>query len=354
MNEDIPALRRACANGAFLNCKFGLYQNGQHILPQTEWELFNIFEIPLAELIDQLPTEYSKEIKEETKLYFIEALVECIDTEKCRFAITDQGYFVMSNNIKIRKSVKNKNPLREYHSQKIIENMFEQDYVTKRLFLINEANVYIPCNKIDQTEEQKKFIDSYEDLVKLCYTKNSSNKNKIYLCKNCGMVLKQDESGNFKCITKECNKKIDEREEINISQALIMNDFVAKCIYQPGILENNIRNILDKLKKSSIVLDYDIYPGENQSTYDTWDFRVKLVNEKVYLIDAKDHENVNYIIHDRIPHMEEGSKLLYVVPNKKPKNYLKRINEHFIKRKENIICIRLNELEKVLRKDIDI
>ena len=72
----VPAIAKASGIGAFLNLKYELYKDGKRILPETEFELFKMFQYPLAKMIDALPEKYKNAVIENTSYYGIEALFE--------------------------------------------------------------------------------------------------------------------------------------------------------------------------------------------------------------------------------------------------------------------------------------
>ena len=88
----VPALTKACGIGAFLNLKYNLTKDGNRILPETEFELFKMFQYPLSELIDILPDKYRCAVIEMTNYYGVETLFE--ESEKGKGIITEDGVFL--------------------------------------------------------------------------------------------------------------------------------------------------------------------------------------------------------------------------------------------------------------------
>ena len=338
----VPTLAKACGIGAFLNFKYELIKDGKGILPETEFQIFKMFELPLAEIIDNLPQKYREAVVEGTSYYHIDALLESIGNGKV--IITHEGY-IMLGEIRLHESKDKMDQISEYNGQLIYEELCKGNYVENRYFLEREENVYIPENAIAQSEEQAKFIKAYSELFRMCYVKNT--RTSLYRCKRCKMVLRENKIGVFSCVSKKCNEQLDKKIEIEMhGPGWVMNDVVARNIYYPGQLEQKIKAILEIGKEKGTVEQYMLWPGKNEGIYDTWDFKVKMNNGRTLLIDAKDVENNHWIINDKREYLE-GAEFIYVVPNDKSKVYLNQINNH-INCKGKVQCLRLKELKNLI------
>lgn len=340
----VPALTKACGIGAFLNFKYHLEIEEKRILPETERQIFQMFEFPLEEIIKKLPLELQELIKMETNLWGIGAMIESEDIDGSSVILTEDGHEMRANRA-IHEAMDCLNQMGEYDSQMIYEEICKGDYVSKRLFLEEMDNVYIPNNRLNQNEEQKKFMRLYPDLFSMCYQKNKHPS--LYRCKHCGMILREYRQGEFSCVSKKCNKFLDEKQKIEMyDSGWVMNDVVARSIYYPGRLEQEIKKILNKAKEIGFVDQYELWPGNRKGAYDTWDFKVYLKDGRVWVLDAKDVENAHWIIIDKREFLE-NAEFLYIVPNDRKRAYLDQIN--FNSQCYNKIkCMRLRELGKIL------
>lgn len=343
----VPALAKACGIGAILNLKYGLIKNGIPILPQTEYQIFKMFESSLADIINALPKEYKHAIIENTNYYDVEALLE--STGNGNVIITEEGYMVLGDS-KLYASKDEMDQIGEYDGQCIYEELCKGNYVENRSFLERRENIYIPETANFQSEEQNKFKKAYPELFRMCYSKNT--RPTLYTCKRCGMILRENRVGVFSCVSQKCNAKIDEKIEIEMhGLGWVMNDIVARNIYYPGQLEQAIKDILENGKQIGTVKQYELWPGKYEGIYDTWDFRVQMNNGRILLIDAKDVEHPHWIINDKREFIE-GAEFIYVVPNDKTKIYLDQINNH-IKCIGKVNCIRVKELTKLIGGEVN-
>lgn len=338
----VPALTKACAIGAFLNLKYELNKDGKGILPETEFQLFKMFELPLAEIINLLPEQYISAIAEKADYYGIPALIESIGNGKV--IITEDGYLMLEES-KLYASKDETNQIGEYNGQLIYEELCKGNYVKNRQFLEDKRNVYISQNAITQSEEQSKFIKAYPELFKMCYDKNT--RVVLYRCKRCGMVLRENRIGVFSCVSKKCNAQLEEKIEIEMHDlGWVMNDIAARNIYYPGQLEQKIKQILEAGIAEGTVERYALWPGEYEGRYDTWDFMVNMRNGRILLIDAKDVEHPHWIITDSREYLE-GADFIYVVPDDKTKVYVNQINDH-VSCRGKIQCLRVRELKELI------
>lgn len=338
----VPALTKACAIGVFLNLKYELFKDGKGILPETEFQLFKMFELPLAEIINLLPQRYICVIVENSNYYGIPALIE--STGNGKVIITEDGYLMLGES-KLCASKDEINQIGEYNGQLIYEELCKGDYVKNRQFLEDKRNVYISQNAIAQSEEQSKFIKAYPELFRMCFDKNT--RVELYRCKRCGMVLRENRIGVFSCVSKKCNAQLEEKIKIEMHDpGWVMNDIAARNIYYPGQLEQKIKQILEAGKAEGTVEKYTLWPGKYEGRYDTWDFMVNMSNGRILVIDAKDVEHPHWIITDSREYLE-GADFIYVVPDDKTKIYVNQINDH-VSCRGKIQCLRVKELKKLI------
>ena len=338
----VPALTKACGIGAFLNFKYELFRNGKRILPETEFQIFRMFELPLAEMIDALPEQYRYAVIEMTSYYGVDALFEA--TENGKGIITEDGYLMLGES-RLYTSKDQVDQMGEYNGQLIYEELCKGDYVRNRQFLECAENVYIPENAVVQSEEQTMFRKAYEELFRMCFDKN--NRTILYRCKRCGMVLRENKRGVFSCVSKKCNAQLDKKLEIEMhGPGWVMNDIAARNIYYPGQLEQKIKQILEEGIHKELVKEYELWPGKYEGRYDTWDFKVLMSDGRVFLIDAKDVEYSHWIINDSREYLE-GADFIYVVPDDKTKTYVEQINNH-VNCIGKVQCLRVKELKKLI------
>lgn len=336
----VPALLKACAMGAFMNRKYDLRVSGRWAMPEAEYQLYRTLANPLAELVDSMPPVYRDALIDRTCLYDMDPLVEM--DGKGGVVWEQDGYLLMENpSLYHAKDVKDQ--MREYNGQVIFEELCRGDYRANRHFLEQPENTYIPGNAIDQSVEQRQFIQKNEKLFSLCYENNL--RPKLYRCKCCGMVLREKQQDIFSCVSKKCNSRLDEKQLIETKgTGYVLRDVVARNIYYPGILEQQIKKILDHAVTIGTVQDYTIWPGIDEYHYDTWDFDVRMKDGRRYVIDAKDVENPHWLIWDERTYVADA-KFLYVVPNDKKKSYITQINQHD-ECIGKVQCIRLKELKQ--------
>lgn len=338
----VPALTKACGIGAFLNLKYELIKDEKRILPETEFEMFKMFQYPLSEVIDALPEEYRDAVIKNTSYYGIEALFE--ESEKGKGIITEDGYLMLADS-KLHAAKDEIDQMGEYDGQVIYEELCKGDYVKNRQFLECKENVYIPENAVAQSEEQTRFIKTNRELFEMCYQKNI--RSNLYRCKKCGMVLRENKVGVFSCVSKKCNAQLDKKTNIEMyGPGWIMNDVVARNIYYPGQLEQKIKQILDEGIKNGMVKEYFLWPGKYEGRYDTWDFKVYMNNGEILLIDAKDVEHPHWIITDSREYLD-GAEFIYVVPDDKSKIYVEQIKNH-ADCIGKVNCLRVKELKKLM------
>lgn len=342
----VPALARAGAMGAFLNLKFDLEVDGEGILPETEYEIFHMFEFPLRRMIDQLPEPFRTLVMENTEYYEAEALME--DTGRGKVILTEDGYLMLSDR-RFFKAKDRIDQLREYNGQRIFEELCRDGdhdtYVENRHFLEQAENVYIPETAGHQNEEQRRFMKKYGDLFALCYEKN--DRITLFRCKRCGMILREYQNGVFSCLSKKCNAMLEQKQEIEMhGPGWVLNDIAARNIYYPGRLEQKTQELLDEAVTSKTVESYELWPGKWEGQVDTWDFKVQLSGGRILVVDAKDVESPHWLIEDPREYLE-NAEFIYVVPNDRSKEYLDQVNHHK-KVLGKASCLRIKEFAKLI------
>lgn len=338
----VPALSKVCAIGAFLNLKYKFKEEDEPVFPETEYQLFEMFKLPLKEIIEVLPKEYQDSIKEHS-IYYTEAFIS--ELEEGKVVITEEGYETLQN-VELFNSKDVLDQMGEYNGQRIFKKLVDGDYIKNRMFLEQPQNTYIAENSIGQNDEQSRFIKYYPELFNMCYLKNT--RVRLYRCKRCGMILKENKQNVFSCVSKKCNDKLDEKIEVKMSgPGWIINDIVARSIYYPGQLEQKIKQLLDKGVKQKTIKKYEIWPGRYEGEYDIWDFKVTMNEGKVLLLDAKDVQNPHWLIWDKRQY-KKGAEFIYIVPNDRTKTYLEQVRGHVNCIKNHVQCIRVCELEKMI------
>ena len=353
--NQIEDLIYPCALGAALNHKYGLFdKNGQCILPQNEYEIFEMFQEPLELIVEPLRESlgdaYVEDIKEnmECSYPFIEEIGNGI------YAITEDGNEILSYSKLISQSKDAKDFIDEYRGARIFDEMCKSaNYVEVREFLENPNNVIIPTKIVNALyEEQKEFKNQYKNVFDLCYEK--IDKTELYICANCGLVLKQDINGEFHCISSRCNEELAKRELKKFNEPVfVLNSIAARNIFYPGRLERAIKKVLDEAKNLGIVKEYEMWPGYKDGCYDTWDFLVYLNDSLSFgadklVIDAKDVKNPKWIVED-FRRQKEGAKFIYVVPDSgDKKDYVKFVNKGC---GNEATCYKLKDFKKELMGD---
>ena len=339
--KTVPALIKACSMGAWLNRKYKLFdKDGNGILPQTESELFLMFEHPVAEMIDGLPEPYRTQATSDVTYYGTDELIDDGDND---IIITEDGYMVLEINA-IAAAKDKVEQINEYDEYNIYQNMNESNYVDKRLFIISGDNDYISVQDLLVNEDKRRFKENYPELFQLVYKRNE--RTDLYRCYHCGMILKERKAGDFSCVSKECNRYLDKKIKMDTTSGWIMRDVVVQSIRYPGQLEIKIKDVLEKAIEKGTVKSYDIWPGKWEGTNDTWDFRVYMSNGSILLLDAKNVTNLYWIINDKREYMD-GAKFWYVVPDSKEKRYVDIINENIAY--DGIAgCLKVRELKKML------
>lgn len=334
-----PLLKKGLDKISLLNL---MYFGNQEIFPTNEYDLIQSMSKPLSNLIDKLPDEYKKIIKSKEDWYldgnFISTSVEG------KYYIEEDLNDLIFGSRKFRKSIKYlKNAEFELQSQKFFELMMQKsqnEYVEIRNFLEQRDHTYLTNSMMLQSDEIMNFKLKYDDIMNLAYEEVNYLEKDIKLCPYCNLVLREKDNGDLYCISDKCSKKtkgfIDVKPLILNENIFVLKHSVAYSIYYFGMLEQDIKNILDKNN-----IKYKLWPN-----FDEYDFELEFNNKKI-AIDAKNVKKYKYIIND-INQMSQIKNdydlVLYVVPNDKPKYYLEAVNKSINNKKYR--CITLSKLRK--------
>ena len=127
---------------------------------------------------------------------------------------------------------------------------------------------------------------------------------------------------------------------------------VSRYIYYPGILEQAIKQLLEKCR-----IVPTLWPDK-----DTWDFRFDFAGE-TWVIDAKDVKNPMAIQEDIRMKQDKSiqgnkeilryDKVIYVVPSDKSKSYL-AIGGSVIKDNMKIKCITFADFKRMINERLEL
>ena len=246
---------------------------------------------------------------------------------------------------KFRKAKDTKDKELELASYYFIEKLFERgqdEYCEIRNFLEERKHAYITDSMYRKNEYIREFKKKYEDIYEFAYEKINYISETIKICKHCGLVLRELVDGTLYCVSDRCSRKTKgfaEYNEVQINdEILVLRENVARYIYYPGLLEQEIKKQLNKHR-----ITPTMWPKK-----DTWDFEFEYRGNK-WAIDAKDVKNPRYIIKD-IENKEKVRNnydlVIYVVPSDKNKAYLNGSN-NVIKNKLKYRCITLAQFRKL-------
>lgn len=338
-------LKKALDKFSLLNITYSLFDSeGELLLPTDEAVLINTFNFPTKDLIDKLPKEYINELKD-TEWYSEENYI-VVGNDNCYYCMPD--LLDKLNNERIfGKASKSHYKELELESQKFIELLFErnqEEYCEIRIFLEQKSHAFLTQTMFVERENIRKFKDKYPEIFKSAYEKLSYNKGILKICPYCGLILKEMNDGTLYCVSERCSKKSKgfskyKEEKINGDEVWVLGLNVSRYIYYPGILEQNIKKVLEKKKISSI-----LWPDK-----DTWDFQFDFNGER-WVVDAKDVKSPVPIKNDILIKQKESipyDKVIYVVPSDKKKNYLEAIRGA-IEDRAKIQCITFADFKKII------
>lgn len=337
-----PLLKKGLDKFSLLNL---IYFENENLLPTNENALIEVMNKPIINLVNKLPDEYEELIKNKNEW---DLNCEFISTTMdCTYYIEDDLNDLIFGSRKFRKSINNfKNPEFELECQKFFDLIIQktqEEYVGIRNFLEQRNHTYLTNSMLLEDEAVMYFNRNYKDVIDSAYERVTYSEDGIKICPYCNLVLKEKDNGDLYCISEKCARKtkgfLDVKSIKLAEEVLVLKSSVAYSIYYFGRLEQDIKILLDKYK-----LKYELWPN-----FDRYDFEVGINNEK-WAIDAKDVKNYQYIIDD-INEMSiftnDYHRVFYVIPNDKPKHYLKSINKNIKDPKYK--CITLNELKKIIK-----
>lgn len=324
-----------------INLKYGMENS---FFPTNETQLIKAFNLDINEFVDELPAEIKKEI-EKTDWYMEEAFVR-LGKDNCYYC-TESLLDIINNDRAFRKASKAKGKELELASQKFIYELFkrEQDeYCEIRNFLEQKKYALITNQMFLKDETIQNFKKKYPAIYDTAYENISPTKIKI--CKHCGLVLRELSDGTLYCVSERCSKKTNgfsDAPEIQINEEImVLKENVARYIYYPGLLEQEIASILIRKK-----IDFHQWPNK-----DEWDFEFNH-RDQIWKLDAKDVKNLNYIIKDIKEKQKENSeydKGIYVVPSDRKKIYLDRIRRS-IDDSNKFKCITIAEFKRLIEEE---
>lgn len=334
-----PLLKKGLDKFSLLNL---MYFDTEEIFPTNEYALIESMSSPFYNLIDKLPNEYKEIIKYKGEWNLDSNFISTSD-EGIYYIEEDLNDLIFGSR-KFRKSIRYlKNAEFELESQKFFELMLQKtqmEYVEIRNFFEQRNHTYLTNSMLLKSDEIMNFKLKYDDIMELAYEEVNYLEKDIKLCPYCNLVLRERANGDLYCISDKCSKK--SKGFLNVKplelneNIFILKHNVAYSIYYFGMIEQDIKRILDKNN-----INYKLWPN-----FDKYDFELKF-NEKKIAIEAKNIKNYQYVIEDikQMSNIENDyDRVLYVVPNEKPKYYLEAVNKSIINNKYR--CIKLNKLKQ--------
>lgn len=339
-----PLLKKGLDKFSLLNL---IYFEDENMLPTNENALIETMNKPIINLVNKLPDEYAELIKNKNDWNLDSDFIST--TMDCNYYIEDDLKDLIFGSRKFRKSINNiKNPEFELECQKFFDLIIQktqEEYVEIRNFLEQRNHTYLTNSMLLEDEDVMYFNKNYRDVIDCAYERVPYSEYGIEICPYCNLVLKKKDNGDSYCISEKCARKtkgfLGVKSIKLAEEVLVLKSSVAYSIYYFGQLEQDIKKLLDKYK-----LKYELWPD-----FDTYDFEVN-INNKKWAIDAKDVKNYKFIIDDineMCTFTNAYHRVLYVVPNDKPKHYLKSINKNIKDLKYK--CITLNELKKIIKNE---
>lgn len=334
-----PLLKKGLDKFSLLNL---MYFDTEEIFPTNEYALIESMSSPFYNLIDKLPNEYKEIIKYKGEWNLDSNFISTSD-EGIYYIEEDLNDLIFGSR-KFRKSIRYlKNAEFELESQKFFELMLQKtqmEYVEIRDFFEQRNHTYLTNSMLLKSDEIMNFKLKYDDIMELAYEEVNYLEKDIKLCPYCNLVLRERANSDLYCISDKCSKK--SKGFLNVKplelneNIFILKHNVAYSIYYFGMIEQDIKRILDKNN-----INYKLWPN-----FDKYDFELKF-NEKKIAIEAKNIKNYQYVIEDikQMSNIENDyDRVLYVVPNEKPKYYLEAVNKSIINNKYR--CIKLNKLKQ--------
>lgn len=344
-----PLLKKALDKFSLLHITYSLFdEEGAPLLPIDEAALVYTFNFSIKELIDKLPGEYAGELCK-TEWYTEESYITVGNDN--RYYCMPELLDILNNDRIYRKA--NNSPFKELEltSQKFIQLVFErsqEEYCEIRTFLEKKDYVFITGRMFIEDENIRSFRNKYPEIFKAAYEKLNYTNATLKVCPHCGLILKEMDDDILYCVSERCTYKSKgftnyEEFQVNGEEIWVLRLNVARYIYYPGILEQQIKEILEKSNIYPI-----LWPDK-----DAWDFQFEL-NGKTWVIDAKDVKDPRTIQEDIRTKEEEGipyDRAIYVVPSHKNENYLEVITR-MIKDRQKVECLTLPAFSRLINEEV--
>lgn len=339
-----PMLKKSLDKFSLLNYEYDTLTSeyNHKLFPTNETELIKTLSYDIEMLIEKIPIELQGDFKS-TEWYKEEALVSLGSDNS--YYCTESLLDLINDDRKFRKSKGTKHKERELNSQKFIGLLFDrsqEEYCEIRLFLEQKKHSHITRTMLLAEEYIMIFKKKYPEIFEEAYVKLNYVPSYVKLCNHCGLVLKELADGTLYCVSERCSKKskgfTKYKEEEVKEEVWVLKDNVARYIYYPGILEQEILNILKKLN-----IQYTLWPK-----HDTWDFQFQYKGQD-WVVDAKDVKNPEHIIRDiETKEKEKHDKIIYVIPSDKRKTYLDAIRRSIVS-KNKIECMTIASFRKLFQ-----
>lgn len=344
-----PLLKKALDKFSLLNLTYSLFaEDGEPILPSDETALITTFNFPIKNLIDKLPEEYA-ELFRNTDWYWEDAYIN-LGRENYYYCTSELLDKLNYDRI-FRKASKSYYKELELESQKFIDLLFnksQEEYCEIRGFLQQKEHAYLTNSMLLEEDDIRSFRNTYTDIFKAAYEKLTYSDAVVKICQHCGLVLRELDDDTIYCVSERCSKKskgFTNYKEIKIfsEEIWVLKQNVARFIYYPGLLEQDIKKELQKFNIIPIP-----WPDK-----DTWDFKFEIKGQ-AWVVDAKDVKNPRVIQEDIAMKEKEGityDRVIYVVPSDRNKSYLDAIRRK-IQDKKKIYCMTLPDFRRLLEEEM--
>lgn len=340
-----PLLKKALDKFSLLTLVYSLYDdNGKPIFPTDEAALIKTFNFPVSEMIDRLPPGFREPLMK-TEWYMEEAFVTVgLDNY---FYCTPELLDLLNETI-FRKAKDAPFKELELQSQKFIWLLFEREqdeYEQIRNFLQQKEFTYLTSQKFIEYENVRGFKEKYPDIFDAAYEVfyGGIEPIKLKICAHCGLVLRELNDDSLYCVSERCSRKTNgftKYKELEVTgTVLVLRLNVARFIYYPGMLEQKIKNFLEKNG-----LKPKCWPNK-----DEWDFEFTIGGD-IWVVDAKDIKRPGKIQNDIIE-KEKGElpwdRIIYVVPSDCKKSYVDAVNR-VVKDKKKIKCVTFSDFRRMV------
>lgn len=153
-----PLLKKGLDKFALINLA---YFENKDILPTNENELIEIMNKPIINLIEKLPYEYKKLIKNKSEWDLNSEFIST--TMDCNYYIEEDLNDLIFGNRKFRKSINNiKNPEFELECQKFFDLIIQktqEEYIEIRNFLEQRNHTYLTNSMLLDDEDIRTLIE---------------------------------------------------------------------------------------------------------------------------------------------------------------------------------------------------